>query len=263
MKTMLEEKLNSSEFYKKGYAILPAENLDVLVDIRNKVFDKAKTITPGYKGEGPEEFFNKFHQYKITGTVLNEKRLALYKYISENLNCGTLILEAYRQTLLELIGPDILVQKGTNLVIQQPGDSDQSPTHRDAPLNSNFEVVVWVPLVDTYGTKGMFVLDKEQTREALKILAKSENSYDEYQEYARKNGIKIEVPFGHTLFFWPGLVHGVHVNAEQETRWSLNIRYKNLFSPAGPKGIVEFFDLLEISPNTRIALEFERGAGAV
>ena len=260
MKTLADEKLNVQEFYKKGYVILPAENLDILEDIRNKIFEKAKTMVD-YKGESIEDFLNQFHNYKITGTVLNEKRLALYKYISEHLNCGRLIFEAYRQTLLGLIGPDILVQKGTNLVIQQPGDSDQAPIHRDAPLNSNFEIVVWVPLVDTYGTKGMFVLDKEQTRQALKILAKSENSFEEYGQFAKANGVRIDVPFGSVLFFWPGLIHGVHLNTESETRWSLNLRYKNLFSPAGPKGIVEFFDLLELSPNTRIALEFEKAGG--
>jgi len=183
--------------------------------------------------------------------------MELIRYFSEEVNSSRIVYDAFPETLTQLLGPDIVVQKTTNLVIQQPGDPDRVPIHRDAPLNSPFEIVVWLPFVDVYGTKSMWVLDRRNTKTGLKMW-QSDSGYQEVSRFADREGEILEVPFGHACMFWPGLVHGVDVNAEHETRWALNIRYKNLFSPAGAKGQAEFFKVLHLSPLTRTALEFEK-----
>src|SRR3989338_6561674 len=244
-------------FLKNGYIIAPAERIDVLEQLRDQIFEKAKKMVD-YNGEDATQFFNQFHHYELTGTQLNDRRFELYNDISKNLNAGELIYQAYEDLLTNLVGPDILVQKGTNLVIQQPGDSNTSPVHRDSPLNSPFEVVGWVPLVDIYATKGMYVLNLAKTDKALELLSDLDSGYEQFQKYTEKEGTRLEMKFGEALFFWPGLVHGIPLNQEKETRWSLNIRYKGLFSPVGSKGLGEFFQILRLSPLAQVALEHEK-----
>jgi sporadic carbohydrate cluster 2OG-Fe(II) oxygenase len=193
---------------------------------------------------------------------LNDVRVGLVQHCTEHLSVGPRLFDVFPDTLMQLVGPDIMVQKNTNLVVQQPGDPDVVPTHRDSPLNSPFEIIVWLPLVDVYRTKSMYLLDRKKSEAALELLRKPEAGYEEYKAYSAREGDCLNVPFGSACFFWPGLVHGCHLNDEDETRWAMNIRYKNLFSPVGSKGLGEFFDLLRLSPLARIAFEYEKGASS-
>jgi len=253
--------LDTSNFAEKGYDIVAASNLDKLTELREQIYSKARELA-GEGEDDPETFMNNFHRLELRGPELNKLRVELIKYCSEKLDVAQTIYDAFSGYLTDLVGPDIVVQKTTNLVIQQPGDPDQVPTHRDAPLNSPFEVVVWIPLVSVYGTKGMYVLDREKTDVSLQMLKKPESGYEDQTRFATEQGDILSMPFGHALFFWPGLVHAVGVNTEQETRWALNIRYKNLFAPSGAKGQAEFFQVLRLSPLARLALEYEKGAYA-
>lgn len=253
--------MDTSKFAEKGYDIVAAGNPDKLAELRAQIHRKARELA-GDGEDDPEEFMNNFHRLELRGPELNKLRMELIKYVSDNLDVAQTIYEAFSGYLTELVGPDIVVQKTTNLVIQQPGDPDQVPTHRDAPLNSPFEVVVWIPLVSVYGTKGMYVLDRKNTDVSLQMLKNPESGYEDQTRFATEQGDILSMPFGHALFFWPGLVHAVGVNTEQETRWALNIRYKNLFAPSGAKGQAEFFEVLRLSPLARLALEYEKGAYA-
>lgn len=244
-------------FIKKGYAVVQADHQDQLEELRNQIYGKAKELA-GDDGEGVEPFLNNFHKRELWGTPLNDFRISMVSYLSEQMDVGKSVFNSFSESLTELLGPDVVVQKTTNLVIQQPGDPNQVPTHRDSPLNSPFEIVVWLPLVDIYGTKGMYVLDRDQSKVALELLQDPETGYEQYAAYAEKEGEMLELSFGQAFLFWPGLVHAVGINTEQETRWALNIRYKNLFSPTGAKGQAEFFKVLHLSPLARMAMEYER-----
>ncbi|MEO0489566.1 MAG: sporadic carbohydrate cluster 2OG-Fe(II) oxygenase, partial [Cyanobacteria bacterium J06659_2] len=65
-----------------------------------------------------------------------------------------------------LVGNELAMQLRVNLSIQYPGDdSSLLPVHADTwSGDSPFEVVVWIPLVDCYGTKAMYLLPPEPTR---------------------------------------------------------------------------------------------------
>ena len=253
--------MNIDKFVERGFDIVEVEDLGKLQDLRYEIYKKAAELVGGSDQE-PEDFMNNFHRLELRGSALNSMRMELIQYCSEQMDIGQTVFNAFSDQLISLLGPDVVVQKTTNLVIQQPGDPDQVPTHRDSPLNSPFEIVCWVPLVSIYGTKGMYVLDRKKTDVALDMLKTSDSGYDEHAQFATNDGEILEMPFGHALFFWPGLVHAVGVNEEQETRWALNIRYKNLFAPAGAKGQSEFFKVLQLSPLTKMALEYEKGAYA-
>ena len=57
-----------------------------------------------------------------------------------------------------------------NLVIQKPDDVNQVTLHRDAPPNSPYEIVVWVPLTKVFKTKNMYILEKKETIKLLNNL---------------------------------------------------------------------------------------------
>ena len=49
--------------------------------------------------------------------------------------------------------------------------------------------------------------------------------------------------------------HGSDINKTNETRFSLNIRFKGLFTPSGKKFPLHFFRLFKTSKMTKLALE--------
>ena len=249
-----------ADFYSRGYSIVEASSRQKMVTLREQIFDRAKKLVP-YRGESVETFLNQFHDYRLSSTELNEVRLKLVQELSRELSVSRDVFEAFEDSLSVLVGADVAGQKTVNLVVQPPGDEDQVPTHRDAPLNSHFDVVVWVPLVDCYGTKSMFISDKEQSLQGLSML-KSGRPYREFCQFVEKNSSDLKVSFGSACFFAAGMAHGCKINVEPETRWSLNLRYKNLFSPYGPKGLLEFFEILKLSPLAQLGFELERAEHA-
>ncbi|GAB4169075.1 MAG: hypothetical protein OHK0024_04620 [Thalassobaculales bacterium] len=241
----------------KGYAVVDAFDPAPLAEIRATIFQAARGLL-GWEGNDPDAFFNHFHDQALDAARLNDFRVALIRAFNEQADVGRLTWDAFAPLLLSLVGPDAAVQRATNLVIQMPHDLAVSPVHRDAPPNSLHEVVVWVPLVDCYGTKGMVVLSAEHTREALARRAAPGGGDAAMDDYVWSVADRVAVPYGKALFFWAGLIHAVPENVETETRWSLNLRYKNIFSPQGTKGMPEYFRILHLSPLSRLAFDAQR-----
>ncbi|MDC0253261.1 hypothetical protein OAK75_00085 [Bacteriovoracales bacterium] len=240
-------------FAKNGFEVVKASNIEKLNEIKNIIFSKSIETLKKNNLKSPDDFFNNFHKLNLKGHALNNFRMDIIKTLKEK-DTLKLIFEAYEETILGLIGPDILVQKSCNLVIQQPNDKDYVLTHQDAPVNSPFEIVLWVPLVNIFNTKGMYILDSKKSRIANDILKeKKEHSY--FQDYSEKNAEFSNINYGSSLVFWTGLIHGCLMNKEDETRWTLNIRFKSLYSPCGHKDPLEFFRVLKMSPLSQIALK--------
>ena len=242
-------------FAERGSAVVPADDRAPLDAIREAVFACARATVP-YGGEPIGAFLDGFGRYGVTGPALNDLRMRIVEQLTE-MDVSRLIYDAFRSSIGALVGPDVATQKIANIVIQQPGDADQVPVHRDAPSNSHFEVVFWVPLVDCYASKSMYACDREHSSEALTMLT-SGRSYADFSAYVQEHAEDLTVPYGSAFAFAAGLTHGCKINTTAETRWALNIRYKNVFSPYGAKGLAEFFRVLELSPLSRVAVRFER-----
>jgi sporadic carbohydrate cluster 2OG-Fe(II) oxygenase len=65
------------------------------------------------------------------------------------------------------------------------------------------------------------------------------------------------------LLFNQNLMHGNIVNAEAETRWTMNCRFKSLFSPYAGKRLGEFFEPITIRAASRIGMNHEMPGGFV
>lgn len=246
-----------NDFQRLGYGVFKADDMAPLDELRRQIFQKTCDVF-GLTGDDPNEAFNNFHRLSITGPKLNELRVKLIRDVTDSVDSGTLIFRAFRSTVEGLLGPDLLVQKNTNLVIQQPNDPNPSELHRDAPANSPYEIVMWLPLVDCYGTKAMYVLNREKTEASLAKLSANPENWDGFHDHCLAEGENLAVPYGSVLVFWTGLFHGSRVNREKETRFSLNMRFKSLFSPGGLKEPFEFFKIFQLSPVTRLGLDFQK-----
>ena len=84
--------------------------------------------------------------------------------------------------------------------------------------------------VDCYRSKAMYILDFPSTKKSLEFLRKNTENWDKFEVYSKKLRSNPKVKFGQGLFFSSCLIHGSDINREKETRVSLNIRFKSLFS---------------------------------
>jgi sporadic carbohydrate cluster 2OG-Fe(II) oxygenase len=247
------------DFFAKGYEIVQADDLECLEQLRAQIFKHLAGTFDLDPNLDPEDGLNLFHKYIVglSATEVNSLRMTLIKKISTEIDFSEMIFQSFEKSISDLLGPDILAQKLCNIVIQPPADPNPSELHRDAPLNSPYEIVIWVPFVDCFATKAMYILGNEDTDQALEFLRKTPDDWNGFETYCNDKAVQPSVPFGSALIFFTGLFHGSHINQEDETRVSVNIRYKNLFAPSGLKNQLQFFKILRTSPLAKLGSRLE------
>jgi len=164
-----------------------------------------------------------------------------------------------RPILDEIVGNELAMQQRVNLSIQLPGDtSSLLAVHADTwSGDSPYEVVVWLPLVDCYRTKAMYLLPPASAAAFDANFSKLAGKSSESIFSAIKDQIKwLEIRSGQVLVFDQSLPHGNRINEEPETRWSMNCRFKAVFTPYGDKGLGEFFEPIVLRPATRRGMTY-------
>ena len=180
----------------------------------------------------------------------NAYRLEVIKKMNNIKDIQKRFFTIFKDQLIDLFGKDISVQKNINLVIQRPHDPLRANFHKDAPPNSLHEIVVWLPLVDCHDTMCMYLFKKNK----LDLINKSvQNKKFNQDIFAKKHGTIFNIKFGEFIIFWTGAFHYIPINVEDDTRWSLNIRYKNTFSPYGKKSYLDYFEPINYSTTTNLA----------
>ena len=245
------EKILANEFIDQGFIVREAANKDALNKIQKFVIDMLSK-------KGGNLLDNAHRNIDIQ--ELNDFRLE----VINELNAQPWLKEAYYQVakpyLDILVGNELAMQSRVNLSIQLPeDDSSLLPVHADTwSGDSPFEVVVWLPLVNCFGTKSMFLLPPKAAN----------NLSDEFRLYAKGNSeelfnaIKkdvdwIKINYGEVLVFNQACPHGNRVNKENETRWSMNCRFKGLFTPYKDKKIGEFFEPITLRPVSKVAMSYK------
>ena len=150
------------------------------------------------------------------------------------------------------------MQQKINLSIQLPKDSSSLlPLHSDTwSGDSPFETVVWLPLVDCYKTKTMYIIPPNKMR-VVNEKIKKKVSTDALFSKIKKHVHWIDIKYGQMLIFNQNLPHGNVVNKENETRWSFNCRFKSIFAPYGDKKIGEFFEPITLKPASKIGMIYK------
>ncbi|MBM3491199.1 MAG: hypothetical protein FJX68_12285 [Alphaproteobacteria bacterium] len=260
-----EEGVLADAFLRQGHVIVPVADLAALRRLREAMAGFAAehlgVSTPGDAGA----FMDAIH-----GLVAPERLNALRLKVIDGVNrlswARRCYFELARPALEIIVGNELAMQRRLNLSIQLPGDhSSLLPVHADVwDGDSPFEVVAWLPLVDCRRSKSMYLLPPPQGAAWEARMAEFDgHSTEDLFRAIEPEVVWLDVPFGHMLLSSQNLMHGNRVNRENETRWSMNCRFKSLFSPYAEKRLGEFFEPISMRPATRIGLGYRLPGGFV
>jgi len=239
-----EETEITNQYLKKGFYQGPSKNMSSLSWIRSTFLEIIKQELNITTDIDTESIFDLIHQ-TVSVVELNQFRLKVIQRINENPDFRKHYYQIAKPYLDILVGNELAMQVKVNLSIQLPNDdSSLLPTHADTwSGDSPFELVLWVPLVNCYKTKSMYILPPNEN-DKLDINFKEmagDHSEDLYESI--KNKVTwIEIDYGNILIFNNSLPHGNRVNKESETRWSMNCRFKSIFTPYWDKKLGSFFE---------------------
>ncbi len=250
-------------FLRDGYVIRPACDPAALDRIRDFIVGRTANFL-GVAAPSDASVFLDTIGERIAVARLNDLRLRIIDELLAQdwfrpayLACGNALLE-------QLVGNELVMQRGLGFSIQLPNDtSSVLPLHSDVwSEDSPFEVVLWIPLVDCFGTKSMFLLPPAADRvwrPRMHEFARAgvDGLFGAVQPELRW----LEIPYGHVLIFTHTLMHGNRVNVEATARWSMNVRFKGLFTPYSDKQLGDFFEPVFIRPASRIGMTYELPSG--
>ncbi len=242
--------MNNNKLFKDGFIKkkIKDSQLNKINLIKKKIENLSKKEIKNKKNFSLANIHNLFTQNDF-----NKFRLDLIKEMNNISNLNQILFNIFKDDLIEIFGPDISGQKNINLAIQRPRDIDRPQLHRDSPPGSKFEIVVWVPLVDCKKTMNMVFFPMSKTKLIKKFLLKDGINQT---EIAKKYGFKLKnVNYGGYLIFLSKIYHYIPVNLEKSTRWSLNFRYKNTFTPYGKKGYLDYFEPINYSKITNAVID--------
>lgn len=227
-----ERELNE-EFLANGYVIKPVADLEVLNSLRQGIVEIVCKHLGIDVPKDLDDFLNSFADY-ISIEKLNELRLATYRTMNAEDWFRPTYYAIAKPHLSTLVGNELAMQNRVNLSIQLPNDnSSLLPIHADAfGGETPYQVVQWLPLVNCYKTKSMFILPRPKCEQIYKAFEKfGEGGLVGLFESVKDDLVWLNVPYGHVLIFSPNNLHGGVVNVENETRWSMNTRFTGLFTP--------------------------------
>lgn len=256
-----EEQALTGQFINDGFVTAPADDRAGLDRIQRRAAELAADYLKLPHSNDPLDFLDSVHS-RVSVENLNGLRM----HVIGGLNAEPWLRPTYfrlaRSTIETIVGNELCMQRRINLSIQMPADdSSLLATHSDVwSGNSPFEVVVWVPLVDVYRTKSMYLLPPSVNGEMQDRMA-SLRSAEELYKTIKPHLVWIDIPYGHVLVFNQTLMHGNRVNEEAGTRWTMNCRFKSIMSPYADKRFGEFFEPISLRPATRIGMQYKLPGG--
>jgi sporadic carbohydrate cluster 2OG-Fe(II) oxygenase len=251
------EKLIAEEFQRQGYIIRPVADSNALELIQALTTETAADFL-GSTFEDTETFLNQIHQH-IDVAKLNSLRLHVIRQMNGQVWFRNTYFQLAKLALEMLVGNELAMQLRINLSIQLPQDeSSLLPVHADVwSGDSPYEVVVWLPLVDCYRTKAMYLLPPSADKQLREEFGQwAGRSSEELFRRIENEVTWIEIKAGEVLIFNQNLPHGNRVNQESETRWSMNCRFKSVFTPYGDKKIGEFFEPITLKAASRLGMNY-------
>jgi sporadic carbohydrate cluster 2OG-Fe(II) oxygenase len=254
-----EENCLSKEYLDKGYVIRPVADIEALEWIRHKFDSLIRELLVISDNVESEALLNNIHDY-VPVAELNDFRLNIIQGINNIESFREKYFQIARKYIETVVGNELSMQLRVNLSIQLPqDDSSLLPVHSDIwSGDSPYEVVAWLPLVDCYGTKAMYILPPKHTDELSKEFKDKASGNSEKLYQAIQDKVEwLEVKYGEVLIFDQSLPHGNRVNEEIETRWSMNCRFKEVFTPYGDKKLGEFFEPITLRAASRRGMHYK------
>ena len=216
-----EERALADAFVRDGYVIVPAESRGDLDRIRDLMADIAASFLKLPRPEDKGAFLDRIHE-KVEVQRLNDLRLAVIREMNEEPWIRPSYFNTARRALEILVGNELAMQLRINLSIQLPqDDSSLLPVHADVWAgDSPYEVVLWIPYVNVYGTKTMYILPRDQDERYQARMGELKlKSAEELYRTIEPDLHWLDIPYGSVLLFTQNVMHGNIVNREPETRW--------------------------------------------
>ena len=186
----------------------------------------------------------------------------LFKNLNKSSNFKKNVFESSQQFIESCVGSEIC-SSDINLSIQMPNDKTSLlEMHTDFfSGESIFQINLWIPFMNVKKTQSMFIINPENS---IKILKKIKNdkkiNFNNIEKNYRNLMTWISLKEGEGIIFSPNCLHGNVINKEKKTRISINVRFKNLFSPysnfKNEKKIGTFYKPLNISSITKFNLRY-------
>lgn len=254
------EKEICKSFLENGYYIFDLPNKDVLGKIKKQLFESSKEYLKLDSSVQVDDFFDNAHNF-VSVENLNDFRVFLIKKMESYPELRKDIYFAGKEKIDIIVGNELCMQRAVNLSIQLPNDTSSIlPLHTDVwSGNSPYEVVFWLPLVDCFETKSMYVAPINKSKEVIENFSEYShlNVEDLYQKI-KKDTLSFKVPFGSGVIFSHSLLHGNRINEEDSARWSFNVRFKSALTPYGSKEVGETFLPISVRPSTRVGYEYKK-----
>ena len=249
----------SKDFLNNGFIIKKIDNKKLLDKIRNKIFQLSLIKEKYNEGIKEDYWLNNIHT-KVSENEINDYRVKIINSMNADKDFKKLYFEISKNYLDILVGNELAMQKRINLSIQLPNDtSSLLPVHADTWAgDSAYEIVVWIPLVNCFKTKTMFILPQNKATNLNNNFKEIIGNNAESLFQNIKNDIKwLDINYGEVLLFNQSLPHGNRVNVESETRWSMNCRFKGIFTPYADKKLGEFFEPITLRAASEIGMSYQ------
>ncbi len=244
-------------FQKNGYYIFQIEDEENLKLVKNTILSESAKILELSQAPEEKNFFDQSQNF-VKPDRLNGFRMALIAALAQQKRLRPIIYSLARNHIHWIVGNELAMQRACNLSIQIPDDeSSLLPIHCDTwQGNSPYEMVFWLPLVDCYKTKSMYILPRQETEEVVRNFKKySSLSSEELFHKLEPKIVWLDIPYGQGLIFSHAMLHGNRVNKEGNARWSMNIRFKPLLSPYSSKELGESFLPITLRPATEFGFK--------
>lgn len=266
MTDWVDSSKHMNDFVSQGYSIVPIRDTVGLAKIRSMLVSGLRTAMKGGEALSDEDYLNRFHTFADLAR-LNDVRVKVHKEISGSIEFRRAVFECVKDYVMDLVGNEVVMQRHVNFVTHLPHDKTQLLyLHTDAWGGcSPYEVILWLPLVNVYGTKSMFICKLAENQKHLLAMEQGPklDSAADLLEKIRPDIAPVELKFGEALLFSSTLMHGAEENTTDETRFILNVRFKSLFSPYGTKALGETFLPVNYRPATEIGMNYEADFGIV
>jgi len=255
--TETEKKL-SKDFLENGYVIVDIKNKALLNHLRSSIASFIRAYLSLDSSVKTELLLNETSSF-LNDIDLNKFRLHVLNKVNSEKWFRPAYYNLVEKHLSMLVGNELVMQKKVNLSIQLPNDSSSLLNlHADTwSGDSPYEIVCWLPLVDCYKTKSMYILPPSENEHFHENFASySELSSEELFSKIENKVVWIEIPYGSALLFNQALPHGNRVNTEKHSRWSMNCRFKSVFSPYVTKKIGDFFEPISLKAVSQAGISY-------
>lgn len=253
-----EEDEAIAQFLRDGYLVFSLEDRNLLDAVKKNIYQAAADFINNKSQLSEEDFFDKIHEI-ISVKDLNDFRVKLIAYMAQDKTVRPSIYSLAKKQIHWLVGNELAMQRNCNLSIQFPGDdSSLLPLHSDVwSGNSPYEIVFWLPFVNCYDTKSMFILPRSHSEEVfINFKQYSSLTAEDFYQKIKDKLVWLDVKYGQGVIFSHSLLHGNRVNRQAESRWTINVRFKSLLSPYGTKELGESFLPITMRPVTRIGYNY-------